>query len=196
MGKDLDHHETAGTLEVLEELAEILHEHDFYVGFAADHGCEEPDTDDDPPCVDVPLGLLRRARSALTSSRASKERVRILEEELTMVARAGESCPGEDEVLEKTLRERIPALARRALRAPAQAPMGGADGQTIHRVEELEWALHEVLRHEDECFQHSHELTHRVWIDIPDLARRAVEGFDSEEDFCPFDDPYDSEAPF
>lgn len=181
MGKDLNHRTSSTSTEVLEELVEVLHDHDQSVIFAAEHGCMEPDEDGDPPCVDVPLGLLRRARSALTRSRASEERVRILEGALSDIAATGESCPDDDEQMEDLLREHLPALARRALRTPAQDPPEGVDEATVRRVEELEWALREIMRHADESFQYSHELCHRVQVDIPQLAEDAIQGFEEEE---------------
>ena len=195
MGEDPNHRQFPEPLEILEELSQVLHGHDFYVGFAARNGCEEPDADEDPPCVDVPLGLLRRARSALTHSRASSERIRILENALQEIARTGESRRDSDELLEEALCHHIPHIARRALSYVDQASPEGADRETVQRVEELEWALREVLRYEDEGFQYSHELAHRVWIDIPDLARRAVASF-AEEELTPFCEPHDPELPF
>lgn len=185
-----------GVTEAVDKLLELLHEHERFVVFAADHGCEEPDADDEPPCVDIPLGVMRQARSALTRARASTQRVRILEDALTAVAHTAESCPDDEEQLEDVLRDHIPALARRALSAPIQAPLEQADEKTLQRVEELEGALREVLIHEDECFQYSHELTHRVWVDIPDLARSAVRGFDTEPEPYFLEEVAEGELPF
>lgn len=200
MGEDHDQpHFPARFSEVMgavDSLLELLHEHERFVVFAADHGCEEPDTDDDPPCVDIPLGVLRRARTALTGARASSERVKLLEQALTEIAHTAESCPDDEEQLEDVLREHIPALARRALSAQTLAPAGGAGQETIRRVEDLEEALRELLIHEDECFQYGHELTHRVWVDIPDLARNAVRGFDREQELCPFEEGENGDLPF
>lgn len=185
-----------GVTQAVDKLLELLHAHEHFVVFAVDHGCEEPDEDNDPPCVDIPLGVLRQARSALTRACASTQRVRLLEEALTAIAHTGESCPDEEEQLEDVLREHIPALAGRALSARTRAPWDGADEKTLQRVQELEGALREVLIHEDECFQYSHELTHRVWVDIPDLARNAVRGFECEEEPLFLKDPADGDLPF
>lgn len=185
MGKDLNRQRTGEAFDILEELAGILHDHDQTVVLAAEHGCMEADEDADPPCVDVPLGLLRRARSALLAGRASRARIRTLEAALKDIARLGKYCPSDDEETERTLRQNIPALARTALSARTSIPEGQADQHTRQRTEELEWALREILRHEDEGFQYPHELTHRVRVDIPQLAEDAIRGFEAEDPpFC------------
>lgn len=140
--------------------------------------------------------MLRQARSALTRARASTQRVRILEEALTAIAHTAESCPDDEEHLEDVLGEQIPALVRRALSTMTRAPPEGADAKTLQRVEDLEGALREILIHEDECFQYSHELAHRVWVDIPDLARSAVRGFDDEPESYFLEEVAEGELPF
>lgn len=200
MSEDHDQLHTPGqyseVTQTVDKLLELLHEHEHFTIVAAEHGCEEPDQDEDPPCVDIPLGVLRQARSALTRARASSQRVKVLEEALTEIAQTGESCPHEDEMLEDVLRNHIPALARRALSTETYAPAERADDQTIQRIQELEGALREVLIHEDECFQYSNELTHRVWVDIPDLARSTVQGFDCEEEPLFLRESADGDLPF
>lgn len=168
----------------LRPFEQILADHEQRVAEAARFSHWIPDGDQDVADVELRFAELRRARQALLFAEATPERIAALEEALLHVEayqhfdRSG-TVP-KPELLRAVTKD-IPKIAADALEAAPGPPTPGAplvhDEALTDRLTVLKEALREILIrgghvHEDSA---DHELAHALCVEIPDIARTALD---------------------